>query len=201
VRKLTGDFRDRIRLACPVKKVVRHKDYVDIFHKGGAPEKFDQVVIATHSDEALHLLADPSEAEARILGAMPYQENKTVLHTDETVLPQNRACWASWNYHVPTRPGHGVAVTYDMNILQSLVAPVEFCVSLNHSGVDEERVIDKMVYHHPVYKPQSLAAQKAYRYISGMNRTYFCGAYWGFGFHEDGVKSALAVGEQFGKTL
>lgn len=202
VQELTKGYADRIRLSCPVKKVVRKEKHVEIFHADGGPERFDQVVIASHSDQALAMLADPTEAEVRILGAIPYQENIAVLHTDDRVLPRNKACWASWNYHVPrTRTGR-VAVTYDMNILQSLVAPVEFCVSLNYPGrLDPDRVIDRMVYHHPVYTPRSLLAQQAYREISGRHRTHFCGAYWGFGFHEDGVNSALAVGEQFGKTL
>jgi predicted NAD/FAD-binding protein len=202
VKALTKDYADRIRLSCPVKSVVRHKDHVEIFPAGGAPEKFDQVVMATHSDQALKLLADPSETEARILGAMPYQENVAVLHTDETVLPKKKACWASWNYQVPSASKGKVVVTYNMNILQSIQAPVAFCVSLNHpGGIAAEHVIDQMVYHHPVYTPQSLVAQQGHRDINGKNRTYFCGAYWGYGFHEDGVKSALAVCEYFGKTL
>ncbi|MDY6955255.1 MAG: FAD-dependent oxidoreductase, partial [Thermodesulfobacteriota bacterium] len=202
VRELTRGFRDRIRLSCPVKKVVRHEDGVDIFHGEGGPERFDHVVMATHSDQALELLADPSEAEVRILEAVPYQENVTILHTDETVLPKKKVCWASWNYHVPRAQTGRVAVTYDMNILQSLTAPVEFCVSLNHpKDIDADRVIDHMVYHHPVYTPESLKAQQRYGEINGKNRTSFCGAYWGFGFHEDGVKSALAVCERFGKRL
>jgi predicted NAD/FAD-binding protein len=202
VPPLIRGFSDGIRLSCPVKKILRHKDRVEIFHAQNGGEYFDQVIIATHSDQALRLLGDPSEAETRILGAMPYQENVTVLHTDETVLPRKKVCWASWNYHVPKKPTGRVSVTYDMNILQNLDAPVEFCVSLNHpGGIDAARVIDDMVYHHPVYTPQSLVAQQAHKEISGVNRTHFCGAYWGFGFHEDGVKSALAACEPFGKAL
>ncbi|MDY6837004.1 MAG: FAD-dependent oxidoreductase [Thermodesulfobacteriota bacterium] len=202
VHELTRGFRDRIRLSCAVKRVTRHEDRVEVVHGGGGPEHFDHVVMATHSDQALALLADPSEEEARILSAMPYQENVTVLHTDETLLPKKRECWASWNYHVPKAHTGRVAVTYDMSILQSLKAPVEFCVSLNYpGGIDPARVIDQMVYHHPVYTPQSLKAQEGHEEINGVNRTSFCGAYWGFGFHEDGVKSALAVCRPFGKTL
>jgi len=202
VKALAKPFLDRIRLSCPVKKIIRHKDHVEIFTALGGPEKFDQVVMATHSDQALKLLADPSEAEARILGAMPYQENVAMLHTDETVLPKKKACWASWNYHVPSASEGKVVVTYNMNILQRLRASVAFCVSLNHpGGIATEKVIDEMVYHHPVYTPQSLVAQRGHQDINGRNRTYFCGAYWGYGFHEDGVKSALAVCERFGKAL
>ena len=202
VKALTKSYVDRIRLSCPVKQIIRHKDHVEIFTTLGGPEKFDQVVLATHSDQALKLLADPSEAEARILGAMPYQENVAMLHTDETVLPKKKACWASWNYYVPRVRERKVVVNYNMNILQSLRASVAFCVSLNHpGGIATEQVIDEMVYHHPVYTPQSLIAQQGHQDINGKNRTYFCGAYWGYGFHEDGVKSALAVCEQFGKTI
>jgi predicted NAD/FAD-binding protein len=202
VRELTRGFRDRIRLSCPVKKVVRHKERVEVFHEAGGPEHFDHVVMATHSDQALNLLADPSEAEAQILGAMPYQENVAVLHTDETVLPNKKTCWASWNYHVPKGKTGRVAVTYDMNILQTLRAPVEFCVSLNHPrAIDADLVIDRMVYHHPVYTLEGLRAQRRCEEINSRNRTSFCGAYWGYGFHEDGVKSALAVCRPFGKTL
>ena len=168
VRELTRDYADRIRLSCPVKQVVRHKDHVEVFYDGGGPERFDQVVMATHSDQALKLLTDPSEAEARILGAMPYQENLAVLHTDETVLPQKKACWASWNYLIPKKPTGRVSVTYDMNILQSIRAPVEFCVSLNYPNrIDAERVMDQKVFEHPVYTPASLVAQGSHQEISG----------------------------------
>jgi predicted NAD/FAD-binding protein len=202
VQALIRDFADAIRLSCPVTKVVRRENHVEISYTGGGPEIFDQVVLATHSDQALKLLTDPSEREARILGSIPYQENDAVLHTDETVLPTNRSCWASWNYFVPAKRTGRVAVTYDMNILQRLDAPVQFCVSLNYPGqVDEEKVLQRMVYHHPVYTREALVAHQGHKEISGVNRTHFCGAYWGFGFHEDGVNSALAVCERFGKTL
>jgi predicted NAD/FAD-binding protein len=202
VKKLTAEYRDRIRLHCAVKRVVRRPDAVEIFSERGGPEIFDEVVIATHSDQALNLLERPTPAETRILSSIPYQENEAVLHTDETVLPRKRTCWASWNYFVPSKQAGRVAVTYDMNILQGMKAPVEFCVSLNQSDrIDRERVIDRMIYHHPVYTSEGLIAQRGHREISGVNRTHFCGAYWGFGFHEDGVNSALAVCDHFGKYL
>jgi predicted NAD/FAD-binding protein len=165
-------------------------------------EKFDNVVIATHSDQALKLLEDPSDAERKILGAIPYQENIAVLHSDESLLPSKRAAWASWNYHIPKKDLGRVAVTYDMNILQSIGAPRELCVSLNLAKViDPDKIYKKMTYHHPVYNPESLAARHSHSAINGVNRTHFCGAYWGYGFHEDGVKSALEVCKGFGKTL
>ena len=202
VHELTRAFRDRIRLRCPVKKVTRHDHGVDVTPPGSGPERFDQVIIATHSDQALAMLADPSEAERRILGAMPYQENVTLLHTDASCLPRKRACWAGWNYHVPEIGLGRVAVTYNMNILQGIKAPVEFCVSLNlEEAIKHDKRIGKFIYHHPVFTPRGLASQEKGKEISGVNRTYYCGAYWGFGFHEDGVNSALAVCRHFGRGL
>jgi predicted NAD/FAD-binding protein len=203
VAPITRPYRDQIRLNSPVTAVRRHADHVDVTsNSGGGTEQYDQVVIATHSDQALAMLSDASDAERNILGVIPYQENQAVLHCDESVLPGKPAARASWNYHIPRKDIGRVAVTYDMNILQSLGAPVEFCVSLNLSeAVDASKVYRKMVYHHPVYNTESLTARLRSKEINGVNRTYFCGAYWGYGFHEDGVKSALGVCKRFGKTL
>jgi predicted NAD/FAD-binding protein len=202
VAPLTRRFADRIRINCPVKSIRRHSDYVSVQAANAEPERFDQVVIATHSDQALAMLDDPTETEKDILGAIPYQDNYTVLHSDESVLPRKKAAWASWNYHIPQAEIGRVALTYDMNILQSLDAPVEYCVTLNlPDTVDPAKKIKEMHYHHPVYNPKSLAARKRHEEINGVKRTYFCGAYWGYGFHEDGVTSALVVGKHFGKSL
>jgi predicted NAD/FAD-binding protein len=165
-------------------------------------EKYDHVVIATHSDQALALLEDPTPAEKNILGAIAYQENTAVLHCDESLLPSKKAAWASWNYHIPKEDLGRVAVTYDMNILQRIGAPREFCVSLNLAGViDPAKIYRQMTYSHPVYNPQSLAARRRHGEISGIARTHYCGAYWGYGFHEDGVNSALEVCKRFDKAL
>ena len=159
-------------------------------------------MIAAHSDQALSILNDPTDAEQNILGAIPYQENETVLHCDESLLPSKKAAWASWNYHISKEDTGRVAVTYDMNILQSIGAPEEFCVSLNLvKAIDPAKIHRKFVYYHPVYNPGSLAARQSHGQINGENRTYYAGAYWGYGFHEDGVKSALEVTRHFGKTL
>ena len=202
VAPLTRRFADRIRINCPVKSIRRHSDYVSVQAANAEPERFDQVVIATHSDQALAMLDDATETEKDILGAIPYQDNYTVLHSDESVLPRKKAAWASWNYHIPQAEMGRVALTYDMNILQSLDAPVEYCVTLNlPDTVDPAKKIKEMHYHHPVYNPKSLAARKRHEEINGVKRTYYCGAYWGYGFHEDGVNSALVVGKHFGKSL
>ena len=199
---LTKPYRDRIRVHCPVAAVRRKADGVEVRPANEPVEKFDNVVIAAHSDQALALLEDPTDAEKNILGAIPYQENIAVLHSDDSLLPSKKAAWASWNYHIPKEDIGRVAVTYDMNILQSIGAPQELCVSLNLARIiNPEKIYKQMTYHHPVYNPESLSARQSHSDISGINRTHYCGAYWGYGFHEDGVKSALEVCKSFGISL
>ena len=186
----------------PVESVLRRPDHVEVTPMGGERKRFDHVVIATHSDQALKLLKDPSETEQNILGSIPYQENETVLHTGHSILPKNPKAWASWNYYIPKEKNDRVAVTYNMNILQNISAPVEFCVSLNLTPhIDPDKILRRFVYDHQVYNPESLEARKHHGDINGVNRTFFAGAYWGYGFHEDGVKSALEVCTHFGAGL
>lgn len=202
VEKLTGAFRDRIRLSTPVRSVRRHPDHVEVAPANGPAERFDHVVLACHSDQALALLADPSPVERELLGAIPYQENVAVLHTDTSVLPRRRRLWASWNCMIPKDRSERAVLTYDMNILQSLPSTEEFCVTLNlPERIDEGKKIGSYVYHHPQYSLHAPEAQRRHGEISGRNRTHYCGAYWGYGFHEDGVKSALAACRYFGKSL
>ena len=199
---LTQPFADRFRLNSQVTSVVRSPEKVTITTADGSLDNFDHVVIATHSDQALAMLSDASQVEREILGRIDYQANQVVLHTDTSVLPPQQAAWASWNYLIPERSTGKVVLTYNMNMLQGLDAPVTFCVSLNNGAhIDPSKVIRKMVYDHPIYTPDSLAARQRHGEISGTNRTSFCGAYWGYGFHEDGVNSALAVCRPFGKDL
>jgi predicted NAD/FAD-binding protein len=194
VEALTRRFADRIRLDTPIQSVTRLADGVRIRPENSEAMEFDGVVFACHSDQALNLLTDASPAERAILGAIPYQENEAILHTDARVLPRSRLAWAAWNYHIPKQQQNRVALTYNMNILQSLNAPETVCVSLNYGvGIDPNRIIKRIIYHHPVYTPAGIAAQQRHGEISGVNRTYYCGAYWGFGFHEDGVNSANRV--------
>ena len=203
VKKLTAPYSDRIRLASPVDRIARHDQGVELKVHGRKPERFDRVVIATHSDQALRMLADPSDAERQILGAMRYQANDALLHTDASLLPRRRRAWSSWNYHVPAHPEEQVVVTYDMNALQGLDdAPATFCVSLNAAErVDPSKVLYRTTYYHPLYTPDSVAAQRRVDEISGPRHTYYCGAYWRYGFHEDGVVSALAVADKLGIRL
>jgi uncharacterized protein len=199
VEALVAPWRERVRLATPVQAIARHDDHVEVKPRGSEPERFDEVVLATHSDQALALLADATGAEHEVLGAIPYARNEAVLHTDTRLLPRRRRAWASWNYHLLEQPGDRSTVTYHMNRLQSLRAEREFCVTLNRTdAIDPEQVIRKIDYAHPVFTAAGQAAQARREEISGRNRTHYCGAYWGWGFHEDGVASAARVAERLG---
>jgi len=198
VEALTRPFADRIRTSAPVRAIARHPDRVEVSADGRGTESYDEVVIATHSDQALKLLADPSPREREILGAIPYQRNEAVLHTDSSLLPRRRAARASWNYHLdgePSRP----RLTYWMNNLQGLHSDTDFCVTLNRTDrIDPEKIIEVVNYSHPIFTPEGVAAQARHGEISGVARTHYCGAYWGWGFHEDGVVSAERVVAQIG---
>lgn len=200
VRPLVRPFEDRIRLGCPVSRVVRSSNAVQLEFEEHAPETFDEVVFATHSDQALRLLGDPSVAENDVLGALPYQRNLAVLHTDSGALPRNRRVWASWNYRVPPEPDRPVSVTYWMNRLQGLEAGDDYCVTLNPTfEIRPERVLKEIEYHHPLFTQAAVDAQTRRLEISGVNRTHYCGAYWRYGFHEDGVWSGLNVLEELAR--
>jgi predicted NAD/FAD-binding protein len=198
VERLVAPFRDRIRLDTPVDEVRRSAGSVFVKARGAGVERYDHAFLACHADQALRLLADASPLEREVLGAIPYQENEAVLHTDASLMPRSPRAWAAWNYRVRSGPGQRVAVTYNMNHLQRLASRHTWCVTLNDSGaVDPRRVIRRMVYHHPVFTPAGVAAQRRQREISGPNRTWFCGAYWRYGFHEDGLASAVETLRHF----
>jgi len=200
VKRLTASYAGRIHLNTPVATVQRQAHQVSLRLKNGAVEHFDQVFMACHSDQALRMLADPSPQELQILGAIPYQSNEGLLHTDERMMPRRPLAWAAWNYHLPIDRYDRVTVTYNMNILQSLQAPAQFLLTLNRNAdVDPAKVLGSYLYHHPVYTTAAVAAQNRRHEINGPHRTYYCGAYWGYGFHEDGVKSALASVADFSR--
>lgn len=201
VDAITAPWRDRVRLSSPVRRIRRSHEGIEVAWDGGS-ETFDEVVLATHSDQALAMLAQPTGAEHEILGAIPYQRNETVLHTDTSLMPRRRRAWASWNYHL-TDEAHGrTKVTYDMNHLQQLDAPERFLVTLNLSDeIDPSKVIRRMSYDHPVFTPEGVAAQARWGEISGRDGIHYCGAYWGWGFHEDGVSSALRACERVGAPV
>lgn len=205
VEKLVAGHRDRIRLNSPVQWIRRHPEHIEVKAKGAGVERYDQVFLACHSDQALRMLADPTPQERDVLGAIEYQKNEAVLHTDTSLMPRRRLAWAAWNYHIPAvagMPKGRVALTYNMNILQSLKAPVQFCVTLNHrQAIDPDKIIRVINYSHPIFTERAVAAQKRHRDINGARRTYFCGAYWRYGFHEDGVLSAMNALEHFREDL
>jgi predicted NAD/FAD-binding protein len=198
VRALERRWPVRVRLSSPVRSLRREEDAVHLRTDAGE-ESFDQVVLACHSDEALALLADPSPEERHVLGAIRYQDNDTVLHTDARLLPRRRAAWAAWNAFVPAEPGAACTVSYCMNLLQSLDSPEPFVVTLNRSGaIDPGKVLARMRYRHPVYSHDSVQAQGLRERINGPRRTWYAGAYWGFGFHEDGLRSGYEVAAALG---
>ncbi|MDR0277315.1 MAG: FAD-dependent oxidoreductase [Paucimonas sp.] len=201
VEPLCRTFVGRIRLECPVTRVTRDDDGVTVLSADG-PERFDKVVFACHSDQALALLDAPSTREQEILGAIRYASNDVVLHTDTRLLPRERKAWASWNYRLGNDAQVPAALTYDMNILQGIEAPVTFCVSLNQTDlIDPATIIARFDYAHPQYSLAAVAAQARHGELQGQRHSYFCGAYWANGFHEDGVVSALRVAEHFGEQL
>jgi predicted NAD/FAD-binding protein len=199
---ICAPFAERIHVATPIRTVRRYADGVDIDSERLGTQRFDQVVIATHSDQALALLADATPAEREVLGAIPYQDNEVILHTDASLLPRSRRAWASWNYHL-TADEHDCAVlTYNMNMLQGIDAPETFCVTLNNTAaIDPAKILRRFRYAHPVFSRAGIAAQQRWSEVNGVNRTWFCGAYWRNGFHEDGLVSALRVCEALGEWL
>jgi uncharacterized protein len=203
VEVLTAPFRDRIRLSAPVDSITRAADAVEILAAGAGPERFDHVILATHSDQALRILQDASSREHELLGAIAYQPNEAVLHTDSTLLPRRRAARSAWNFHLLREPKPLTTVTYYMNHLQRLIADRDFCVTLNRTeAIDPAKIIRTIPYAHPMYTPRGVAAQAQHASISNLStRTHYCGAYWGWGFHEDGVRSALRACAPFGVSL
>jgi predicted NAD/FAD-binding protein len=197
VEAIATPWRNRVRTRAPVRRIERLGDRVRIEADGCESEEFDHVLIATHSDQALAMLADPSEAEREVLSAIPYQRNEAVLHTDERLMPRRRAAWSSWNFHLAPEPVAGTTVTYWMNNLQRLRTRQHYFVTLNRTEeIDPSKVLRKIVYDHPVYTKEGVAAQARQAEISNAGRrTHYCGAYWGWGFHEDGVVSAMRACE------
>lgn len=198
VTRLVAGHRDRIRLSCPVTSISRRPDTVIIRTPGMQPESFDYVFLACHSDQALRILAEPLPAEREVLGAFPYQPNEAVLHSDESMMPRRKLAWGAWNYHIPEADNPRVAVTYHLNRLQGLITSRQYFVTLNsEERIRPDSILGKFTYEHPVFTAQSVAAQLRHSELNGLNRTYYCGAYWRNGFHEDGVVSALKALHDF----
>jgi predicted NAD/FAD-binding protein len=201
VNKLVSAHRDRIRLNSPVRSVRRLGGRVEVRTDAAGSETFDFVFFACHSDQALALLQDPTAAERQALGAIRYQANEAILHSDSTLMPQRRRAWAAWNYHIPADNRRYVAVTYNMNILQGLQAEKDYFVTLNSDEyISPQRIIARVRYEHPIYSREAVAAQGRQAELNN-DRTFYCGAYWRNGFHEDGVVSALNAVQHFEERL
>ncbi len=193
IRAMRARWRVDERLHCPAQSVRRESGRVQIMSRAGL-ECFEQVVLACHSDEVLRILVDATNREREILGAIPYQDNEVVLHTDASLLPRDRKAWAAWNAFVPASPRSACTVSYCMNLLQDIHTREPLVVTLNRThAIDPAKVLRRMNYRHPVYTQQSVAAQSRRAEIQGQRGTWFAGAYWGWGFHEDGVRSAIEV--------
>jgi predicted NAD/FAD-binding protein len=193
IRALRSRWEVQERLNCPVISVRRTGGGVHVV-SGAGSEYFDQIVLACHSDQSLDILADATDREREILGAIPYQDNEAVLHTDASLLPSDRKAWAAWNAFVPAKPQEACTISYCMNILQSLTSSEPLVVTLNRtSAIDPRKILRCMQYRHPVYTQSSVAAQSRRAEIQGQRKTWFAGAYWGWGFHEDGLRSAVDV--------
>lgn len=200
---LLAPLADKIRLSSPVERVVaRGVGDVEVTVKGGVPERFDRVVLACHADQALGMLQDPTRAEHEVLSAIRFQPNSVILHTDASLMPKRRAAWAAWNVHVPKgAPAGGdlVRVTYWMNELQSIEGPDDLFVTLNcKDRIDPSKVVRETLFSHPVYDADCVRAQGRHAEIDGVRGVHYCGAYWHYGFHEDGVQSARRVLEAMG---
>jgi predicted NAD/FAD-binding protein len=197
VNKMIDSFRKKIKLNQNIKYIERKKDHIAIHHKDRI-EKFDWVFFACHSDEALKLIKSPSLHEKNILKAIPYTDNEVVLHYDDHFMPKRKLAWAAWNYHIDDNSNSPASLTYNMNILQNLKTEAPLLVTLNPmQKINKKKIIKTLSYAHPQYSLRGMEAQSKYHLISGVNRTSFAGAYWGNGFHEDGVKSALDAIQQF----
>jgi predicted NAD/FAD-binding protein len=198
INRLEKKWKAEVRLNAGVQSVSRANGKAQIKTAAGLDE-FDQVIFACHSDQALALLSDAGSVEREILGDLPYQENETVLHVDASVLPKNRKAWAAWNAYIPASRSKACTVSYCMNILQSVQSKDPFVVTLNRTAdIAPDKIIARMRYQHPMYTHASVQAKTRRHEINGKNNTWFAGAYWGFGFHEDGLRSGVEVARALG---
>ncbi|MBL7114723.1 MAG: FAD-dependent oxidoreductase [Kiritimatiellae bacterium] len=202
VSKMIAPFKDRVFTHTEVTSVERCSEGIKVFSRDGQERRYDEVVLAVHSDQALSMIAYPTADEKAVLGALPYQPSNVTLHTDTSIMPAHRQTWSSWNYTVPRDHTSRCTVTYDMNILQNITSEQEFLVTLNQNeSIAPKKTIACYKESHPIYTHAGVTAQRRHSEISGADRLHFAGAYWGYGFHEDGVKSALSACRPFGVSL
>ena len=199
---IVNQLGERLKLSSPIQQVRRIENGVELYFPDGTVQTFDEVILACHADQSLRLLKEPDAEEEGLLEAFPYEQNKVVLHSDDSVLPRRQSARASWNAYLPKSKNENALVSYDMNILQSLPTKEPFCVSLNHGDqIAEHKEHARFLYSHPTYHPGRRNAQAKHQHFIRRNGISFCGAYWGYGFHEDGLTSGLRVCKAFGKEL
>jgi predicted NAD/FAD-binding protein len=202
IEPMTRTLAGRVHLGTGVETIHRGADGVELVLEDGSRHRFDHVVIASHADQALAMLAEPTDDERELLGAWSYSVNRTWLHTDTALMPRRRGAWASWNYLIAEESSTAASLTYHLNRLQNLTEDREYLVTLNpEHDPAPETVIRQMTYTHPIYTRESVATQSELPRLCGVNRTHFCGAYFGNGFHEDGFRSAVAVADDLGVTF
>jgi predicted NAD/FAD-binding protein len=181
-----------------VQRVERTKRGVSVNWNDNQTETFDEVIMATHADTSMATIINPDEEELETLKAFPYGENEGCLHTDTQTLPKNKRAWASWNYRLPRERQEGVSISYNMNLLQDLDISQTYCMSLNQKdSIDRKHVVQSMRFRHPIFRPGRQNAQKNHKALLRRKGISYCGAYWGYGFHEDGIRSALSVCKAF----
>ncbi len=199
---LTSGFSDKIKLNSQIQSVERHANGVDIHFNDQPSERFEQVIFACHSDQALSLLKDATPEEQEVLGAMPYRNNEVILHTDDSILPKSKKAWSSWNYHLAGDNTRPATLSYNMNILQGIESETTFVVTLNDTAkVSEDCILGRYQYAHPVFTLEGIQAQQRWADINGVKRSWFCGAYWRNGFHEDGCMSGIRVANAIQEML
>lgn len=196
---ITEPFKENIHTNTVIKSITRKTETVKIVFNDNSEQHFDQVVFACHSDQALSLLNDASPLESELLSAIPYRDNEVVLHTDTSLLPKLESTWSSWNYNLSQAGNEPARLSYNMNILQGIESDSTFVVTLNATHlIDQDKILGRFNYAHPVFTQQGINAQQRWSEINGVNRTWFCGAYWGYGFHEDGCSSGIRVARELG---
>ena len=199
IPKLVEPLRDRIETSVSIRGIARDEHGVTLRFFGRPDRRFDEVVLACHGDQVLPLLDDPTDLERDVFGGFRTTTNTAWLHTDASILPVREAARASWNYRLHDETDAAPTVTYDLNRLQGLRTREQFCVTLNPSGdIDDRKVIRRLSYQHPLYDNRAVHAQARWSEVSGVHRTHYCGAYWFYGFHEDGLRSALRVARALG---
>ena len=202
VDKIVAELGRRLRLETPIERVKRLKDAVEVTPRGSGSETYDDVILACHSDQSLRLLENPDSDETKVLESFPYETNQVSLHNDESLLPKRKNAWASWNSRIPENPQQKATTTYSMNILQGLSTEREYCVTLNQpEEITKSLLIENFQFSHPTYSINRKQCQSRHGSFIRRRGISLCGAYWGYGFHEDGLASGLRVCEAFGEFM